>query len=95
MVAVLPLKSGDMAPLRTKTRDSLEFSVNLSDKEERKRARRLRVERAIAAQDKDGPDASKIDDETTACSISQQQVRKRKPAMAPLLLFPEDQFNYT
>lgn len=95
MAAVPPLKSGDMAPLRAKTRDSLEFAVNLSDKEERKRVRRLRVERAIAAQEKDGLDASKTDDETTVCSLSQQQVRKRKTTMITLLLFPEDQFNPT
>lgn len=63
-----------MAPLRAKNRDNLEFATNLPDKEERKRVRRLRVERAIAAQDKNGLDASKDDEETAACSLSQQQV---------------------
>ncbi|CBN80015.1 conserved unknown protein [Ectocarpus siliculosus] len=63
-----------MAPLRAKNRDNLEFATNLPDKEERKRVRRLRVERQIAAQDKDGLDTSKNDDETAACSLSQQQV---------------------
>lgn len=63
-----------MAPLRTKNRDNLEFATNLPDKEERKRVRRLRVERAIAAQDADGLDTSKNDEETTSCSLSQQQV---------------------
>lgn len=63
-----------MAPLRAKNRDNLEFATNLPDKEERKRVRRLRVERAIAAQDKDGLDTSKNDEETAACSLSQQQV---------------------
>lgn len=63
-----------MAPLRTKNRDNLEFATNLPDKEERKRVRRLRVERAIAAQDTDGLDTSKNDEETTSCSLSQQQV---------------------
>lgn len=32
------------------------------------------MERAIAAQDKDGLDTSKNDEETAACSLSQQQV---------------------
>lgn len=64
----------NMAPLRTKNRDNLEFATNLPDKEERKRVRRLRVERAIAAQDTDGLDTSKNDEETTSCSLSQQQV---------------------
>ena len=63
-----------MAPLRTKNRDNLEFATNLPDKEERKRVRRLRVDRAIAAQDTDGLDTSKNDEETTSCSLSQQQV---------------------
>ncbi|CAM9158979.1 unnamed protein product, partial [Hapterophycus canaliculatus] len=63
-----------MAPLRAKNRDNLEFATNLPDKEERKRVRRLRVERAIAAQDKNGLDTSKDDEETAACSLSQQQV---------------------
>lgn len=63
-----------MAPLRAKDRDNLEFATNLPDKEERKKVRRVRVERAIAAQDKDGVDASKNDEETAACSLSQQQV---------------------
>lgn len=63
-----------MAPLRAKNRDNFEFATNLPDKDERKRVRRLRVERAIAAQDKDGLDASKNDEETAACSLSQQQV---------------------
>lgn len=48
----------------------------MPDKEERKRVRRVRVERAIAAQDKDGMDNSKNDEETAACSLSQQQVGK-------------------
>lgn len=64
-----------MAPLRAKNRDNPEFATNLPDKEERKRVRRLRVERAIAAQDKDGMDTSKNHEETAACSLSQQQVR--------------------
>ena len=68
------IAGADMAPLRTKNRDNLEFATNLPDKEERKRVRRLRVERAIAAQDTDGLDTSKNDEETTACSLSQQQV---------------------
>eukprot|EP00903_Cladosiphon_okamuranus_P013611 g12676.t1 len=63
-----------MAPLRAKNRDNLEFATNLPDKEERKRVRRLRVDRAIAAQDKDGLDTSKNDQESAACSLSQQQV---------------------
>ncbi|CAM9650507.1 unnamed protein product, partial [Sphacelaria rigidula] len=63
-----------MAPLRAKNRDNLEFATNLPDKEERKRVRRARVERAIAAQDKDGMDTSKNDEETASCSVSQQQV---------------------
>lgn len=64
-----------MAPLRAKPRDNLELATNLPGKEERKRVRRLRVERTIAAQDKDGLDNSKSDEETAACSLSQQQVR--------------------
>lgn len=67
-----------MAPLRSKNRDNLEVATNLPDKEERKRVRRLRVERAIAAQDKDGLDTSKNDEETAACSLSQQQVGEHK-----------------
>lgn len=63
-----------MAPLRAKNGDNLEFATNVPDKEERKRVRRLRVERAIAAQDKDGLDTSKNDEETASCSLSQQQV---------------------
>lgn len=71
-----------MAPLRAKNRDNLEFATNLPDKEERKRVRRLRVERQIAAQDKDGLDTSKNDDETAACSLSQQQVLATADAFA-------------
>lgn len=63
-----------MAPLRAKNRENLEFATNLPDKEERKRVRRVRVERAIAAQDNYGLDTSKNDEETAACSLSQQQV---------------------
>lgn len=67
-----------MAPLRAKNHDNLEFSTNLPDKEERTRVRRLRVERAIAAQDKDGLNTSKTNEETTACSLSQQQVGAKR-----------------
>lgn len=74
-----------MAPLRAKNRDNLEFATNLPDKEERKRVRRLRVERAIAAQDKDGLDASKNDEEKAACSLSQQQVRGCEGVLRPTL----------
>ncbi|CAM9539637.1 unnamed protein product [Pylaiella littoralis] len=63
-----------MAPLRAKNRNNLEAATNLPDKEERKRVRRLRVDWAIAAQNQDGLDTSKNDEETAACSLSQQQV---------------------
>lgn len=81
MVSATSTEAG-MAPLRAKNRDNLEFTTNLPDKEERKRVRRLRVERQIAAQDKDGLDTSKNDDETAACSLSQQQVLTTADAFA-------------
>ncbi|CAN0047183.1 unnamed protein product, partial [Discosporangium mesarthrocarpum] len=52
----------------------MEYATNLPDKEERKRIRRIRVEREIAAQDEDGKKAAKADDENAASSLSQQQV---------------------
>ncbi|CAM9689132.1 unnamed protein product [Ascophyllum nodosum] len=65
-----------MSPLRAKNRENLELAtcLDLTDKEERKRVRRLRVEQAIATRVNGGLDTSKNGKEASACSLSQQQV---------------------
>lgn len=63
-----------MAPQRAKSQENLDLATNVTDKEERKRQRRLRVERAIAAQDKDGMETANDDGDKEECSLSQQQV---------------------
>lgn len=63
-----------MGPQRVKSQENLDLATNVTDKEERKRQRRLRVERAIAAQDKDGMETANDDGDKEECSLSQQQV---------------------